>query len=715
MLDQWKREKMYPVGFDTETTGLFAPKWRTIEGEYQRLPEDSRFCYPYLLTFVSYTDVFSADPSFTRTEQGYEWVYTFRVDPKTRLMCEFNDDEMSSLDQICSLLLAQDLLFVGHNAKFDLRMIMSLLSLSPAPEHRLDLNRELISHLLKEQIDDTAIIYHAVDSSQNLELKPLALKWADIPDEDESALKERVDQLRMSVAGNPNYRIATLESFPYLTKGPKRGWYILDTWLPFALGDALGKDMAIRYCTIDSWRTLILHEQGLRRLVADEMIDQYDLNRQSLYPTYWIEDEGYSIHVPSLISKREEIIAAKKTAEKAIIAVNKEVTSSAAPINKRDYARIAAAKAEKVINLNSDDQLADLIHNKLGTPVKYRTEGGKPSVKIAYLLEYFLSPTTPDKAKEVIGHFIAYTKYEKVLQYLKSYNRRLVQGRLYPSYNVTGTGSLRLSSSDPNGQNIATGGLAGKDDETTNALQKLITHDVSIRSIFKPEEGYEWVSVDYAQLQLGIFAFLVGDEAMKQAVVRGDDFHSFMASTIFGLAKGEKPSKAQRRVAKAVNFGYIFGAGTSKIEATAGFKGLFELLKAIFPKAHQFIMNNKNLVEQVGYVLTANNYKLRVPPTKPHAATNYRIQGTEGELVKMALVACALHLEEIGIGKIVCTVHDEIVFAFKKGEHTSVMPTILNLMSSVGQNLASVSIPLTTDAKLISYGDSWAGGVPLEV
>lgn len=713
------RTKLIPVGFDTETTGLFGPKYKTSykgKGKNRAIhditvipAEKQTYCYPYLVTFVSQYDLFATDPWSTFDESGYEWAYVFPVDPFTRLI----DVDQVSLDDLCciyDIITNPAFLLIAHNAKFDINMLRALFSLFPEQfifEHtQCD---SYWANLLLTRVDDTVGMMHAVDSSQALELKPLCVKWLGMSSSDESDLKEHIDQLQ-DKAKEHKYAIASLETFPYLSRAPRRGWAILDTWLPFTqkLNCEHGQSLAIKYCITDSWRTLLLHKFALTKLDELEQMAQYDRHRTAFYSTYKIEERGVAVNVKKIETRIVSLIKAREQCRATINAIGLTV-KPARPLNVFEQKRAKLYPHLFVetcdLNLNSDQQMATLIHDWLKWPCSSLTETGLCCMRIDVITKYYREAIKQrnTRVSDVIANLIAYKKYDKGIEYLSSYLKKEVHGRLYPSLNPNGTGTTRLSSSDPNGQNIGKGDL-------NDILKELIHESVSLKNVFSPENGYEWYSCDYIQLQLVIFAIVTGDAKMKKAVERGDDFHDFMAREAFGLTHTDTVSKDQRRVGKAINFGYIFGASESKVDATADRRGLYQQLRYLFPLASSFIKFNMSKARRDGHVLTANNYKLCVPYDKPHAATNYIIQGTEGEIVKEALYQSIVYLNtNCPDASVVLTVHDEILYEFPKGQGQHHMPRLIEIMIEAGANLAT-PIPLRVDTKFIPYGVSWNEG-----
>ncbi|CAB4142783.1 DNA-directed DNA polymerase, family A, palm domain containing protein [uncultured Caudovirales phage] len=711
--------KRTAVGIDTETTGLYSPKTNPVTGKRFKDP-DGRYCYPYLVCAVYYNEPTKSRRPPTRVELTWE----FRVDPATRQLEPFDKSELQSLKEIYELVTNLDFLLVGHNISFDLGMIYSLFTLVPLSyrtKHFPKMSHQLIYDILLYRADDTTTMYHAIDSDQHLELKPLATRWAGIPDSDERDLKLAVDAARKAIQqSNLPIKIASLETIPYLTKAPTRGWYILDAWLGhldeaklLALPESLQpllhsiRELAVSYCVMDCWRTLSLHREALLTFQSPpsnhpDILPQYELNRTALFSTYYLSTVGVPIHLRYLDSHLASLHQHQCTLVTTITKIaRRHLLPPRDPKKPWEY---GTAKATFKFNPGSDAQLAELIHDKLEVPCTKFTESGKPSMKIDNMIDLLSLPDLHPDAKLLIQSVIALRKYSKAYQMESTYHMKQIGGRLYASYNPNGTGTLRLSSYDPNGQNIGKG-------QVNKSIADLITESVSLRPIFGPSEGREWVSVDYVQLQLVIFAIVTGDPEMRRAVDEQRDIHDFMARKIFNT---ENPTEGERRIAKAVNFGYIFGAGERKVEATAKIKGLFDLLRMLFPTATNTIGHNKRIAERDGYVRTHGGYPLKVPREKPHAATNYVIQGTEGEIVKFALYCCIRYLLEYAPQSfLTITVHDELVFDFPKGEAILHMRNLIQYMILAGSRL-DPPIPLRVDAKYVDSNKGWNTGTPVE-
>lgn len=708
------------VGLDTETTGLYTPKYNPYTGKRYKDSDPPKYCYPYLVCFVYYRGKHRV-----RVEHYYE----FPIDATTRLPLPFTDDEYDNLNEIYAILHNQDVYFVGHNISFDLSMIYALFTLVPPSVRKAKYPRmsmEFIYNLLLYKSDDTSLMYHAIDSALTLELKPIATRYAGIPDTDEQDLKSAVDKIRKVIETSgltDKVRIASLKSIPYLTRPPKRGWYILDTWLGVApnlpsdiqpLADTVRK-LSIEYCLMDCWRTLSLHTIALETFERppsnhEHLLNQYEINRTSIFTTTYLGTIGVAIHYDYLESHIKSLSSQISSLSKTIYKIAAKYLST--PRNPK-MPWIDPPPFQ--FNPNSDAQLSLLIHTHLACPCSKYTESGKPSMKIENLIDLLTLDIHPD-ARKIIECIIALKKYEKALSMEESYRIKSCGGRLFSSYNPTGTVTLRLASYDPNGQNIGKG-------QIKKEIAALVTESVSLRPIFGPPTGREWYSVDYVQLQLIIFAMVTNDPEMRKAVDEQRDIHDFMARKIFDTPSNQSPSDGERRIAKAVNFGYIFGAGEREVEATAKIKGLFDLLRMLFPTASNTIASNKRIADRDGYICTNGGYPLRVPYQKPHAATNYIIQGTEGELVKYALFCCVRYLMEYVFNSfLTIIIHDELVFDFPMGEGIKHMPTLIKFMTNAGDYTIGrghllppvTTIPLRVDVKYIPEGKGWHEGQLVE-
>ena len=273
-------------------------------------------------------------------------------------------------------------------------------------------------------------------------------------------------------------------------------------------------------------------------------------------------------------------------------------------------------------------------------------------------------------------------------------------GRVHTSFNQTGTVTGRLASSSPNLQNIPTRTELGK----------------QIRTAFTAAPDCQLLSVDYSQIELRIVAHMSGDEAMTAAFQAGQDIHAATAAAIYHCDISEV-TKEQRRHAKAINFGLIYGmsafglsksTGLTPAEATAFVKAYFEQ----FPKVSAFLDGLKQTASKQGWVQTLAGRKRYFPNLKREMNYNLRnreereainapVQGTSADILKAAMIKLPAELEKQGLhASILLQVHDELMLEVPENELESTRAVVQNVMETITE----LSVPLITEAKC---GKNW--------
>ena len=346
-------------------------------------------------------------------------------------------------------------------------------------------------------------------------------------------------------------------------------------------------------------------------------------------------------------------------------------------------------------NLASTKQLQEILFEKLGLPVKKKTPKGAPSTNEEVLEEL---------AQE--GHIVPKLLIEhRGLSKLKStYTDKLPQminpktGRVHTSYHQAVTATGRLSSSDPNLQNIPIRNEEGR----------------RIRQAFIAREGYKIVAADYSQIELRIMAHLAHDEGMLKAFTEGKDIHRSTAAEIFGVSL-EEVTNEQRRNAKAINFGLIYGMsefglsnqlGISRQEARTYMDAYFNR----YPNVLQFMTDIKAKAAEQGYVETLLGRRLYLPEIKSsngmrrkaaeRVAINAPMQGTAADIIKVAMIG----IDKMIFGdeniKMIMQVHDELVFEVKaeRVDHYS------QLIKAEMEKAIKLHVPLIAD---VGVGDNW--------
>ena len=594
--------------------------------------------------------------------------------------------------------------FVFHNTKFDVRSLAHI-------------GVDWQNYWLHTQ--DTLIASHIFNSNESHKLKELALIYCELLDDDESALRDAVVSAR-HIGKGLGFDIAREEHphFPGVKSFSKRkeAWRF-DTWLPRAV--ALHKGYASNhpwytildtYADRDAERTILLWLHYLEEL-GPELFHIYEERIQDLKVSYDIEQRGVT-NLPCIFSQLESY--RKKTKD---FAAN-VVTNSPLP----KFVLQGTGSRKNILHALYAEEIPKCA-TSLNLPIKDRTDKGAPSTGIKTLVSMLDDVPENSKANKFLTNLILWKKTHKAIEYLESYDAYSVVTnaviRLHPNLNPTGTHTTRFSSSNPNQQNVGNPEDGSSYEEKQYILSQLLASvGINLRSVYGPTPSRMWYGIDYASLQLRIFAYCCGEQSLIDAFERGEDPHDFMARTIFNL--NAKPTKTQRRIAKNVNFGYIFGASPKKIETTSGVTGLWSLLTKRFPSAIKFIDTTSHQVRQKGYIslYDADNetlaYRLNVPRSDPHKGVNYIVQGYEGIIVKRAMIACHTYLDRIKPlyrkGKepfITMQVHDELVFdapyaLFPNKKENTLPHKLCKLMEDAGQTVG-MSTPVECDILTTSW------------
>jgi DNA polymerase-1 len=345
-------------------------------------------------------------------------------------------------------------------------------------------------------------------------------------------------------------------------------------------------------------------------------------------------------------------------------------------------------------NINSPKQLADILFVKLGlTPIKKTKTGFSTDVDVLEELAHI----HPLPAEILKYRTLSKLKSTYVDALPAMINPRT--GRLHTSLNQTVTATGRLSSSEPNLQNIPIRTEVGRE----------------IRKAFIAEQGHSLVSADYSQIELRILAHMSGDEGLIQTFVEDQDIHTRTASEIFGLPQ-EEISPEMRRKAKAVNFGIIYGIsafglaqdiGVSNAEA----KRYIESYFARYPKVRAFIEATIAQAKSTGFVTTLLGRKRFIPELASSAApvrnfgermaVNTPIQGTAADLIKLAMIKIHdLLVEQRSGSRMILQVHDELIFEVPDHE----VAMIKGLVKTEMEGVLELSVPIRVD---IGAGKNW--------
>ena len=355
----------------------------------------------------------------------------------------------------------------------------------------------------------------------------------------------------------------------------------------------------------------------------------------------------------------------------------------------------AYALAEQPFNLASPKQLGEILFAKLGLPVKKKTASGAPSTDEEVLSELALDYPLP---KLLLEH--------RSLAKLKgTYTDKLPRmirpgtGRVHTHYAQASVVTGRLASSDPNLQNIPVRTEEGR----------------RIRTAFIAPAGYQIVSADYSQIELRIMAHLSGDERLLDAFAKGEDVHRATAAEIFGVTPLEV-GPDQRRVAKSINFGLIYGMSAFGLARQLGLERsaaqtYIDRYFTRYPGVARYMEEAREFARQNGYVETVFGRRLWFPEIRSsngnrrqaaeRAAINAPMQGTAADLIKLAMHAVSHYLEtQHTKTRLLMQVHDELVLEVPDDEINGICEIITRRMTQVAQ----LKVPLIVE---IGHAANW--------
>jgi DNA polymerase-1 len=361
----------------------------------------------------------------------------------------------------------------------------------------------------------------------------------------------------------------------------------------------------------------------------------------------------------------------------------------------REIETQAHQEAGEAFNLGSPKQIQTILFEKLELPVLSKTPKGQPSTAESVLQELALEYDLP----RLILEYRSTSKLKSTYTDALPARVNPLTGRVHTSYHQAVASTGRLSSTEPNLQNIPVRTEAGR----------------RIRQAFVAEPGCRLLAADYSQIELRIMAHLSGDSGLNKAFESGADIHRATAAEVFGV-KAEEVSGEQRRGAKAINFGLIYGMsafglskqlGISRGEAQEYVDAYFER----YPGVKTFMDETKEQARDRGYVETVFGRRLYLPEIKSRnaqrrqyaerTAINAPMQGTAADIIKRAMLRIHGWLEQAQVDtRMIMQVHDELVFEVKEADLQRLRDKVVELMSGA----AELSVPLTV---AVGTGENW--------
>jgi DNA polymerase-1 len=541
---------------------------------------------------------------------------------------------------------------------------------------------------------------------------PLAHDYPGAPDQlDRTEVLEQLRPLledpdKAKLGQNLKYDMHVLANYGIALKGIAHDTmlesYVLDSTATRHNMD----DLAKKYLDVDTIRYEDVAGKGAKQIPFQEVpIEQA--------APYAAEDADITLRLHrTLLPKLEQqpsLLALYSDIEIPLISVLARIERNGVLIDTEMLARQSLELASQIIsiehhahelaghafNLGSPKQIQEILYDRLKLPVVRKTPKGQPSTDESVLQELAVDYPLP---RLILEH--------RSLSKLKStYIDKLPQqvddgtGRIHTSYHQAVAATGRLSSTDPNLQNIPIRSEEGR----------------KIRKAFIAPKGYKIVAADYSQIELRIMAHLSGDAGLLKAFTYGEDVHRATAAEVFGVAP-DQVTHDLRRSAKAINFGLIYGMSSYGLAQQLGLsrnqaQTYIDLYFARYPDVKAFMDNIRTLARDQGYVETLFGRRLYLPDINSRNASqrqyaertaiNAPMQGTAADIIKRAMIAVDRWLQQDRPdAKMIMQVHDELVFEIAEDQLDECATVIQNIMESA----AKLRVPLVVD---VGVGDNW--------
>ena len=485
---------------------------------------------------------------------------------------------------------------------------------------------------IRGEIFDTMVAGYLLDANQRLKMDSLAKKYL-------------------------NYEPVPIESL--IGRGKKQK----------SMADIPYKEI-VNYACEDADITYRLYDQFIEELEEDELLSiATDLEFPLIEVLGDMEEKGIKIDVEMLEAFSEEL-------NRDIEKIEKEIFE----------------KTGKEFNLNSPKQLGEVLFEKMEIPAGKMTKTGQYSTSESVLSELANEHEVPALVLDYRSLSKLKSTYVDALPKLVN----PVTGRIHTDFNQTVAATGRLSSSNPNLQNIPIRTARGRE----------------IRKAFVPADGFKLLAADYSQVELRVIASMSGDENMIEAFKNGEDIHARTAKEIFNLDSIDEVTPNQRRKAKEVNFGIPYGVSAYGLASRLGVsnsegKEMIEQYFERFPGIKSYIDETIEFAKEHGYVSTLMGRRRYIPDINSRnwnvrgfaerTAINMPIQGTAADIIKLAMIRIHDFLIEEGLkSRMLLQVHDELIFEIHEDEKENVPEKIKHMM----ENAYELQVPLDVEMGL---------------
>jgi DNA polymerase-1 len=515
------------------------------------------------------------------------------------------------------------------NAKFDIHMMESI----------------GIEWKWWNKTNDVQVAHHCIYSNERGGLKPLSRKYVNYPEDDEEKLIESVRTARDYAP--PDYLLAKI-GIPTMPIGQNKNMYKADYWL-------CPQETALYGCG-DAERTYMMGDQEKKALKIRNKVPQYKIRMEVLKVLYSMEKHGMYFDIKKAKLYCDTLLDTMDEIEDEI----KKITGCAYKVDLRK---------ERFLSL--------LFFDILKLPVLTTTPTGLPAFNsdaINTLIE-----TYPDN--KVIQLYAEWVKADTEYNYTNQYILWCTNSRLHSNFWLTGTRETRQASEKPNTQNIPK----------------------AVRKFFVPPPGKLYLDFDLVNIELRIWAYCVKDKNLIKLFEEGKSVHLIIAEIVFPKLFRElgpekfKETEEYGRV-KNGNFSLVYGATRWKADATYGVPGAYDAVIGMFPGIEAYIIETNNEAKEnyiktgEQFITTLGGYKLHVPLDEPHKCCNYKIQGTAGYLIGLAMIEVSknpLYLRHDC--QIVNQVHDSLIIEYSSDlseeEETNLTNSLIASIEDAGKQL----------------------------
>jgi DNA polymerase-1 len=454
---------------------------------------------------------------------------------------------------------------------------------------------------------------------------------------------------------------------------------------------------------------------------SDKTFGQVPLDKATEYAA---EDADVALRLWTVLKPRlaaERMTAVYETLERPMVPVLADMERAGIKVDKAILARLTSTFSQQIarleqeiyelvghtFNLGSARQLGEILFDNLKLPGGRKTKTGQWETRAGLLDDLAAREDLPEHARKLINVMLEWRQLAKLRStYTQSLPGHInpVTGRIHTSFALASTSTGRLSSNDPNLQNIPIRTKEGRE----------------IRTAFIAEAGHKLISADYSQIELRVLAHVADIPQLRRAFADGLDIHAMTASEMFGVPIEGMPAEVRRR-AKAINFGIIYGIsafglgnqlGISKQEAGEYIATYFKR----FPGIRDYMEATKRQAHERGFVETVFGRRIHLPEINTknpsmrgfleRAAINAPIQGTAADVIRRAMIRMPAALGAAGLQstRMLLQVHDELVLEARLADVEATLLTVARVMVDAAEPAVRLAVPLHVDAKA---ADNW--------